>query len=227
MNFIERHKAKFLDDSGVVRVVKTRTNNEKPADAVIDTTNTEYKVLKALVRSDHQRMKNQPDSVDNHLREKQSLLNRDREYLARWMAAGEKHNNDVLFLNIVWAADVGEWEWLIELVDYSIKTDQSCDIFKSSAESVAAKAVYIAADNARKESGIIPECFFTVFERIKSGAWQISVDMQAKFYKLGGIFAHENGELETAKAYYSKADTLYPNVAVKGRLKEVTELLKN
>ena len=199
----------------------------------------EYDVLKELVRSDHQRIKNMPDDSEKKKREKQRLLNQYRDYLTEWMAADERHNNDVLFFNIVWAADVGEWAWLITLTDYAVKTGQVNDIFKSTPESVASREIYFAADRANKENTAVPECFFTAFERVKMGDWKIPTALIAKFYKLAGILEHEKGLdfkakslidaaipcFKIAKDYYTQADTIYPNVAVKGRLKEVTDLL--
>lgn len=199
----------------------------------------EYEVLKELVRSDHQRIKNMPDDTEKKKREKSRLLNQYRDYLTQWIAAGERHNNDVLFFNVVWAADVGEWTWLLTLTDYAVETGQVIDIFKSTPDSIAAREIYYAADRATKDAVAIPDCFFIAFEKSKTGHWKIPNALLAKYYKLAGILKHESGLdfktkslidvampcFETAKKYYEQAELLDKKAGCKGRLKEVTDLL--
>ena len=191
------------------------------------------------MRSDHQRIKNSPDDRDKIKKEKSRLLNQYRDYLTAWIAAGERYNNDVLFFNIVWAADVGEWNWLLTLTDYAVETGQVNDIFKSKPEAIAAREIYYAADRASKDAIRIPDCFFTVFKRIEKGAWEIPNALVAKYYKFAGVIEHEKALdfqakslmdaalpcFEKAKEYYTIADATDKTVGVKGRLKEVTELL--
>jgi hypothetical protein len=196
----------------------------------------EYDVLKELVRSDHQRIKNM-DDTDKIKREKSRLVNQYRDYLTAWMEAGERHNNDVLFFNIVWAADVREWDWLLKLTDYAVATGQVNDIFKSSPESIAAREIYYAADRAieyhdnraTKSIDLIPICFGTVLEKVESGAWTIPKALKGKFFKIAGIICQFTGGAENllkAQDYYTQAESLDSKVGCKGRLKEVTEILK-
>jgi hypothetical protein len=125
----------------------------------------------------------------------------------------------------VWAADVGEWDWLLKLTDYAIATGQTNTVFKSNAESIAAREIQFAADALLKEGVAIQPCFFVAFEKIKADEWVVHNSIKAKFYKVAGMDAQQKGDLEIARDYYTIADELYPNVAVKGRLKEVTESL--
>lgn len=185
----------------------------------------EYEVLKQLVNADHQRLKNMPDDGDNHRKDKAKLLNNYRDYLTGWMQSGEKHNNDVLFFNAVWAADVGEWDWLIKLTDYAVETGQTNTIFKSNAESVAAREIFFAAERLNKDGVELMPCFFYALEKIQTDVWVVPTAIKAKFYKLAGIDAQAKNNLEAARDFYQEADDIYPNVAVKGRLKDVKELL--
>lgn len=198
----------------------------------------EYEVLKELVRSDHQRIKNMPDDTEKKKREKSRLLNQYRDYLTQWIAAGERHNNDVLFFNIVWAADTGEWDWLLKLTDYGVKTGQVNDIFKSEPQTIAAREVYYAADRAieyhddraTKSITAVPACFCLVLAKVESGDWTIPKALKAKFFKIAGLICQFNGgdkNLQKAKVYYMEAESLDSKVGCKGRLKEVIELLKN
>jgi hypothetical protein len=196
----------------------------------------EYEVLKELVRSDHQRIKNSPDDREKIKKEKSRLLNQYREYLTAWIAAGERHNNDVLFFNIVWAADVGEWNWLLTLTDYAVETGQVNDIFKSEPQAIAAREVYYAADRAieyhddraTKSIAAVPACFADVLGKVESGDWTIPKALKAKFFKIAGIICQFNGgdeNLQKAKVYYTEAESLDSKVGCKGRLKEVSTLL--
>lgn len=221
MSIIDNHKAKWAKKPTAVKSVLTekRTDNEPVS--------REYEVLKQLVLADYQRLKNTPDDGDNLKKAKAKLINNYRDYLTSWIATGERHNNDVLFMNVVWAADVGEWDWLIKLTDYAVETGQTNTIFKSNAESVAAREIYFAADRLNKEGIELMPYFFYALEKIQTDAWVVPVAIKAKFYKLAGIDAQAKNNLEAARDLYQEADDIYPNVAVKGRLKEVTESLTN
>lgn len=219
MNVIDNHKAKWAKKTTAVgqSIVLPLAKAELLS--------REYEVLKQLVHADYQRLKNTPDDGTKHKQQKTTLLNNYREYLTGWIAAGEKHNNDVLFFNIVWAADVGDWDWLLKLTDYAIATGQTNTVFKSNAESIAAREIQFAADALLKVGIVLQPWFFAAFEKIKADEWVVHNSIKAKFYKVAGIDAQGRGDLEIARDYYTIADELYPNVAVKGRLKEVIESL--
>lgn len=239
MNIIERHKAKFLPKDKTGAVKTTVEFNPRQEGKTHEKISREYEVLKQLVHADYQRLKNTPDDGTRHKQQKTTLLNNYREYLTGWMAAGEQHNNDVLFFNIVWAADVGQWDWLLKMTDYAVMTGQTNTVFKSNAETVASREIYYHADRLLKEpefKGIrnnevveeqayLPACFFEAFERVTTDKWHIPTELLAKFYKVAGIDADVKGDLAKAKEYYAIADDIYPNVAVKSRLKKVTESL--
>lgn len=195
----------------------------------------EYDVLKELVRSDHQRLKNM-DDADKIKREKSRLVNQYRDYLTQWINAGERHTNDVLFFNVVWTADIGEWDWLLKLTDYAVKTGQVNDIFKSEPQTIAAREIYYAADRAieyhddraTKSIDLIPQVFGVALEKVESGEWTIPKALKAKYFKIAGIACQFSGGHENllkAQKYYIDAEMLDSKVGCKGRLKEVTELL--
>jgi hypothetical protein len=218
MGVIDDHKAKWAKKPAAAAVTV-------PIAGPVEPKTREYEVLKQLVHADYQRLKNTPDDGTRHKAQKARLLNNYREYLAGVMAADERQNNDVLFFNVVWAADVGEWAWLLTLTDFAVATGQTNTIFKSNAESIACREIYYQADRMNKD-GVEPmPAFFAAFEKVKQKVWQIPTAVEAKFFKLAGIVAHAKGDLQTACDYYQVADDIYPNVAVKGRLKEVKELL--
>lgn len=219
---VKINKPKWSKPESTVEVVKKTTAVGMTQIPV----SREYGVLQQLVFSDYQRLKNTPDSNgDKHKAEKARLLNVYREYLTDWIAKGERHNNDVLFFNIVWAADVGEWDWLFKLTDYAVETGQTNTIFKSNAESVASREIFYHAERGHKEDSVVFSHFYTAFDRIEAGSWVVPTELKAKFYKLAGIKAQEENDLVTAQQYYQIANDIYPNVAVKTRLKEVTDLL--
>lgn len=120
---------------------------------------------------------------------------------------------------MIWLFDVGEFEKGLEAADVAIaKGLVMPDRFRRDVPTFVADAVLEAAgDN-------LPIAVFNiVFERIKSGTWQIHEEIQAKFYRLIADYAYTKGDWQEAHDNYQAALRL--GAPVKTRLAETEKKL--
>lgn len=229
---IASHKSKWaaVRKGGSVATANTGSTS-KPA-AV-------YSIWDSQVKADWDRLKAEPDHAERD-RQKPGLVQRYwDEYLHGWIASGETHQNAVLAVVLVWAADVPECRVLMELVDAAMATacalphwlsfkaellTHVSDTVRNRAEAAYKASQQGVADGALKPFHL-PDDFHGLFGRVVSGDLQINFVSVARFNKLAGIEAESNGDWERALTCYQAADK-YPNVAVKGRLEKAEAMVK-
>lgn len=229
---IATHKSKWIAVRNGGSVATANTGSTPNLSAV-------YSVWESQVKADWDRLKAEPDHAERD-RQKPELVQRYwDEYLQGWIASGETHQNAVLAVVLVWAADVPDCPVLMELVDAAVASacalpswlnfkaellTHVSDTVRNRAEQVYKASQTGVAYGVLKPFGL-PDDFHGLFGRVVSGDLQINFVSVARFNKLAGIEAESHGDWERALACYQSADK-YPNVAVKGRLEKAEAMVK-
>lgn len=237
---ISNHKAKWAAVRKGGSVATANTGSIPDQDDKPSGTLAVYSIWKSQVKADWDRLKAEPDHAERD-RQKPALVQRYwEEYLQGWIASGETHQNDVLAVVLVWAADVPECRWLMELVDAAVAT--ACALpkwlnFKSEllthvSDTIRNRAeqVYKASQQGGEDGAFkpfhLPDDFQGLFGRVVAGDLQINFVSVAKFNKLAGLEAESHGDWQRALACYQAANE-YPNVAVKGRLENAAKMVES
>lgn len=209
-------------------VAQNKAAPTKPAKAFLENAGSglvqQYHYYSELIKSNAQGVRGIPDHKERNII-KASYLNNYRDYLAEYMAAGETHDNNVLFYCLVWACDCEQWDYALALADYAVKTVQHSDIFQRDPQTTFADSVFKFANQAFKDKQIkaLETCHFVeVFERVVSEKWAINDIVKARYYKLMGLII-EIEEPQLALRYYKIANQLKPDIGVKTRIKELEE----
>lgn len=196
--------------------------------AIQPTSNSEYAIYQAQAKADWDGLKAEPNH-DERDRRKPALLDKYRDYLSAFMES-EETQNDVLVMNLVWACDAKDWDWVETLVEFAIRTHQVFHLFKSDPMHIAADAVFIEAEflfKQKQELGDFTDSVFEVFnrifkERVLTGTWSLNNSLKARYYKLAAELSDsKDRQLE----YYVIADELKNDIGVKGRIKDLKRLL--
>ncbi len=208
-----------------------------------DTVPGDYALMAALVKQDIEHLKAEfPDDHAARNKAKGEVLKKYRQYLTDWMQAGQTHQNDVLVQNVMWALDSTQYEWMLELADYAIKTNQAITWVKRNLATIIADTVVQAADDqlirreGKKRMGGIqaetPELkdleviFKAMLERVEH--WPLSAKniIRAQYAMVAGFLAERDKNWPDAARWYGLADELKPDIGVKGRLKEAEKNAK-
>lgn len=183
----------------------------------------QYGVWLQAAKMDWDRLKTIGDHAERN-RQKPALLAKYRETLAHYMANGYRHDNQILAMCIIWAADCGDWQRLFDYTDYAVRIGQRTMLLKRSLWAFAADAVYQSEDPC-SEQWIEP-----LIERISGPEprWPLkNRPQEAKIFRRAGKDAEARGETEQAVAYLQTAYNLDgPNVGVKTRLERLKARLK-
>ena len=174
---------------------------------------------------DMEHLKSIPD-FDDRIAPKAKMIAKYRHYLTEFMAASEGEQNDVLFLNMVWAGDTGKDDaWMLELADFAHNTEQKPvkPWFKSDPATLIADQVFQKTDKSFRENGSISETFTQVFERILNKTWTVHTFTRARYHRLMGLFNIELEQWEPALENLIIADELKDDIGVKGRIKTLQE----
>lgn len=216
MAFLAKHKAATANP---VRRPKLHQKAAASSDDALHT--SEYSIYLSQCKADWDALKAEPDHAERD-RRKPALIEKYSEFLTHWIAEGESHQNDVLIMNLIWAADSADWTYMFELADCAVKTHQVCTLFKRDPVHIAADAVFIASEKQFKADGSKLPAFDTAFDFVLSKEWEINSSLKARYYKLAA-------ELETDQAmqleYYKVANELKNDIGVKGRISKLEKKL--
>lgn len=195
--------------------IKQPVENEKP-----DSLQNQYFYYSTMIKSDDMSLKNIPDHSERN-KLKPVFINKYREYLEEYMAAKETHDNNVLFNCMVWACDVEQWDWAIELCDYAIETQQKQpENWRRSHVEIVADAAFKACEKVFKSGEKMPKLWLDIFNRLIEKQWLIDDDLFARYLKIEGEIIKET-EPQKALEYFKRAQDLKPDIGVKGRIKEL------
>jgi len=169
---------------------------------------------------------------------KEKLLEKYRPYLKEFIEQEQSHQNDVLYLNMVWAVDCKQWDWMIELAEYAHKMGQKPvkPWFKSNPYTAIADPIhniedkkYIPVKNRKEGDKSVTEFSegaISIFNKIHSGEWDIHPITKARYYRLFGIkFYEEDKDYQLAYDLLSEGTQIKDDLGVKTRIKELQELL--
>ena len=217
--FINKHRQKIEDVNKPVK--------RKPRDGLLIPENAapDFKVWLVSVIADNKLLKAMPNHDDRD-KTKPDLVAKYKNYLIQWMASEQQHENQVLLFNLVWAADIQDWDWMLELADYAVVSEQDLSAigFTRNAVTFAADAVFQVADTAQKSNSEPLPVFTEIFERVDAGTWSINESFSAYIYRLMGILLMES-EPEKALVYLETATKLKHDIGVKTRIDSLTKKL--
>ncbi len=220
MNFRKRHLAEMAKRKEHQQPARHARPVDSSVDAIYlthrDQCRADWKSLKAI--TDHAvRDQRKPKLLDNY-----------RDYLAGVIDEGKTATNEVLLRNIVWAADMRDWDWLLTMADFAVDTGQDMTLigFKSGVATFVSDAVRDFADQYYKDTQAkktgeelvpfeMPKVFAEVMARLDG--WEVNFVSVAKYHKLAGLEAESNRQWDKAVEHYTAANA-YPNVGVKTRL---------
>lgn len=183
----------------------------------------DYSVLVAACKQDADHLKaTYPDDHAARNRAKGMLLDKYRDYLRGWMAAGNTHQNEVLVYNAMWAMDSEQWEWMQELVSYAVETHQVLTWTKRSLPTLVADTVVQTTESRFKVGDTSTESVFWWAYGVVS-AWPITAKniILAHYNKVAGQIRERDQAYGEALMHYREADRLKPDIGVKTRIKEL------
>ena len=190
----------------------------------------QYAVFMAQCKADWDRLKAIPDHDERDLK-KPAVLDEYRQFLKDWMAAGNTSQNDCLVLNLILAADVKDWDWMMTLAEFAIETNQvsilyNAEIqFKRDPMHIAADAVFIEAEKLFKASKGKLAVFETIFGKVLAAdSWALNKSLTARYYKLAADYMALDDNQSTELDYLIIADDLKNDIGVKGRIKDLQKL---
>lgn len=188
-----------------------------PADA------GDYSVLAAACKQDADHLKaTYPDDYAARNRAKGTLLDKYRDYLNGWMAAGHTHQNDVLVYNAMWALDSESWEWMQELVSYAVATHQVITWTKRNLPTLVADTLVQSAEARFKDGDKQMESvFWWAFGEVANWPLTAKNIILAHYHKLAGHIRERDKACPDALHHYRQADTLKPDIGVKTRIKDL------
>jgi hypothetical protein len=218
LSFAER-RAKQLAALQGAPVAKTEQSGAN------DSLEEQYRYNRESVTADYERIKNLVDEKQK-LKEKQSALERYREYLTEYMAEGLTHDNTVLTYCLLWAMDCEEWAWAFELFHYA-NANKLESATKRSHIDLLAEGVFKFADDAFKndDQEALDACNFAALFPM---AYVDDSAIDNKFRRqICGLYGRmiEATEPERALAAFEKAQEIDSTAGHIGRIKKLKERL--
>lgn len=187
-----------------------------------------YKAMLHSMRRDQRELKSLVDHSERNELARNQLIPKYLDYLKDWLQQGYEHQNDILTQCIVWCCDAEVWQPLFELADPAIANPKIAPLHWMSRDLVTfvGDSIYAAAETEHKVEGKLQAPLFALIERLESERWQsLNHVLKARCYKLAGLLKSEQGDWAMALQYWETAHQLYPNIAVKGRIKTAQQQL--
>ena len=219
MNFMMQHQAKTLG---------TQQTKQK-ASANTELYKAEYKNWIGKLHADQNGVKALTDHSDRNARAA-DVLDDYLEYLRSWLAAGVAHQNDVLTQCVVWAVDGERWDVLFELADPAIANPKIGNLHwmdRPLPQFVADQLLKSLKAEACTDLAELKTPVREVLERIEDGRWPVNHISHARYCKEIGLLTEAAEDWETTVSLLTKADDLYENIAVKGRLEKAIKKLND
>lgn len=232
MSLMRRHQAEVQGQTLLIQ--RQEANRSSQVD--------HYRLMLGRMHQDQQQLKQMPDHLERNRVAVEELLPKYLSYVRDWLAAGQTHQNDVLTQCVVWVVDGGRWDLLAELAGAALRLSLPLHWMKRSLAEFVADGVFRAAEAVHKTRLKTPEAALSPSEQaIFSAFWWVQQSLsqaehgwaqanqviRARFHKLAGVLSLQKGSLIAAHEHFLEADRLYPNIAVKGKLKEVEAALIN
>lgn len=184
------------------------------------------KVLKAFNRIE--------DKVE-HKRE--VLVPKYKPAIQEYLESGERFDNPLLAMMVVWLFDIEDLETAIEWCDQAIDNELETP-FKRDFATFCADAVLKWAEKMAAQGHAIEPFFSQVFTKVRE-EWRINEQLTAKWYKFAGqlLLRDENGKplassvgdietLEKAKALLTEAENQNPKVGVSTQLDKIDQRIR-
>jgi len=219
MKFIDAHRERWKTSKMSKVAVRRRasTNRAKPSDIEVKP-NTDA-VWKDAARMDFTALKNIPSHADR-IEPKKFNLDKYRDYLKDFMTRSDAQN-DALYINMIWATDVCDTDWMLELADFAENTGQQPvePWFKKPPGETVARIVLSENSEKYKSGEELDERFEPVFSRVMNGTWAIDNDkLKAGFYRLEALRRIDNEDFDAALELAKTAEELKPGIGLKGRI---------
>lgn len=205
---IQAHKLRFSENTSI----KQHTKHDN--------------VWLESVLNDRQSLYHLP--ISERTRQKEQYIHKYREYLANKLVGKHDYSaiQEIIFLNMVWAGDVRDFEWSLTLAKVAVKNRLKSHYFKRTAASMYAMSVHEATVHTwTHEQVVLPE-FHEVIGLVETENWIIDNILLAKYYKLAGTVAEQQNQYKQALNWFEKANQTYDAIGVKTRISKLKTKLK-
>lgn len=184
---------------------------------------TDGDVIAAALAQDLDALK-ELTSVDDKIALKKQLLPKWQQVVDDYRASGAQHYFEPLVRYVIWLLDCEQIDAAMEYAEFAIAQQQHMpEGFKRDLPTYVAEEVHKWAERQFKGGHSAEPFYSQVIERIESRAWLVQqVIVVSKIYRLAGMFAERDGDMEKAQAAYLKCIEVNPEKhGVKGKLAAV------
>lgn len=227
MSFMRKHQQRLQNGEAPTAVAP---EPYAPARAMATPANALklYKLQLASVQEDCKRI-SELNSREARNRLKQGeLIEKYAGYIQAYIESGLNHPNEVLTTYIVWLFDVHSIELGLKLALFAIEQKQAMPArYNRDLTTFVADELFDWAEVLMREGHSAEPYFGQVFELISTGLWNVHEAVQAKYWKLAGLWAEHDDNPARALECYEKAQTLDPKRAkVKTRVAQLKNQLE-
>lgn len=145
-------------------------------------------------------------AIEDKLALKKELLPKWKEVVDRYRESGAQHPFEPLVRLVIWLIDLGQIDQALDYATFAIAQKQFMpDGFKRDLPTYVTEEIQKWAEDQYKAGASAEPFFSQVIERVESGAWPVpQIIVISKLYRLAGMFAEREGDLEKAEAAYKK-----------------------
>lgn len=192
----------------------------------------DYAMWQAACKQDWDALKAIPaDPNGSHAtrnRRKPALLDKYRDYLARWAYENRRgpHQNDVLVRNLIWAVDAEQWPYALNLASDCIATGQIIPWWDRDISHFVVDAVREAMEKGSKHPDI-EQAGETVLTWLATDeGWAVNPFAHAKLHR---VLAKRKKQADPIVALHhaKEANRLDPNCGVKGLVAELEKTVSS
>jgi|SRR5690554_2412226 len=201
--------------SGVSRARRTGAPVKDQVSTVIDSLGRDIARLKNI------------GSVAEKLVLKRELLPQYTPIADGYLESGANYQNHLLFYCGLWSLDVGDLEAAFKYFDNAVAQQQATpDNFNRDMPTIAAELIAEWAEREYKAGRSASPYIDRVCERVSGGQWVVSTTIvTGKVYKVAGLLAERDGELEIALEFFENAQAANDKAGCKTRIDKIKKQL--
>jgi len=223
MSIALRHKAKCLAAAAsLVQQAEKETAKAPKTPVQKSKANHDRTIVETQLERDLELL-SERDSVTEKIALKRQLLPNYLPQVDAYLEAGMQHPNPLLVWCLIWLIDVEDIEQALKLAYIAIEQQQLMpERFKRDLPTYVAEALHDWAERQYKDQKSADPYFSEVVKAVDSEHWPVGqIIVQGKLYKLAGLFAERNGELDEAVRWFERAMEANPKAGVKTRLEKL------
>lgn len=163
---------------------------------------------------------------DERVAAKIALLDKYREALAQVISEPIWQGNLFIFWNIVWLFDVGSLReaWELSKQGFAKHLETDGEIFKSDFKNFVAKTIVVETQHALLNKAKPSDVFWEMFNLVEENALIVADVRQAEMLKIAAIHLEDSAPAK-ALEFLERAEAIYPEIHVKGRIKRLKAVI--